>query len=155
MVMTLSELTDRLAPISGESPATVNRQLRIWTEVGALPLIGGVNTGRGRARLYEDDAVLVAAVAVELHRWGMNIGNIKGILEWLSANLREEQSSSAKSIRDGANGARLVVSRGRHGIEAWFSDPDALAKYVKIPELGEPEASVLILNLYRLWAGLA
>ena len=155
MSTTLSELTDRLAPISGETPETLNRQLQIWTEFGALPLIGGINPGRGRARLYEDDALLAAAVAIEVHRWGMNIAGIKIILEWLTRRLRADQASAPKSIKEGKSHAYLVICRGQEGIEAWFAEPEALSEYVKHPSLGEPAASVLVVNLGRLWAGLS
>jgi hypothetical protein len=87
MKLTLKEMTRRLGSVSTETTETLNRQLRSWTDAGILSLVGDVNTGSGRERIYPDQEVFFAAVAVELAQWGMTIGVIKHILSRLRSGV--------------------------------------------------------------------
>src|SRR5215208_2376550 len=109
MNMTLRELTRCLSSVSGEKPATLNRQLRNWTDLGVLGLVGTVNTGTGRSRLYSRQSACVAALAVELARWGIPVGIMRVVCPAIYALLMLPKESVAKKIYGGSDEYLLAV----------------------------------------------
>src|SRR3954451_1820093 len=105
--MTVTALAARLLPISGTSVETLQRQLRSWTEAGALFTTDGVFVGTGKARVYSEEAAFAAVVAVALARWGSSIGAIRTVLFGLQFSLGEEHSM-ARKIKEGRSDALLV-----------------------------------------------
>jgi hypothetical protein len=155
MSMTLTELTDRLAKISPESTATRNRQLRHWTDLGVLPLTGELNTGTGRGRLYEDDAIYLAAVAVELARYEATAGTVKRVLSELASEFRR----SGSRVREFATNKRklwLLLTPTGIGKHLWVlpREPEDLARWIVEFESDAPMSSALIINLHGLWRKL-
>jgi DNA-binding transcriptional MerR regulator len=160
MLMTLADFTRRLAVLSKERPATLNRQVRLWTEAGLLPLASGVFLGTGKARLYTDESLLVAAIAVEASAWGLPIRDLKKVLESLVAELRDPQSG----LREVADG---VDDRTLRDMLLLFRQPNPeglgevvkghlvrvanLADLVQVDGFTSPGFSVYVIELRRLW----
>jgi DNA-binding transcriptional MerR regulator len=78
-VYSVTEVADRIARkhFPGDDVDTVIRQLRHWTEQGALMSLGEPNSGRGRHRQYSEQALYVAIVLLELTRFGIPIAGLK------------------------------------------------------------------------------
>jgi hypothetical protein len=153
MLMSLKDFTARLAPLSRETPATLNRQLRFWTEIGSIPVANRVSVGMGRARFYGKEALLVAAVAIELSHWNIAIGTLKSVLGTVQEHLRLNAPPMDGAV-DGSKQVTLVVHLGDmpgrlHGLvveaheASHYADSSSMAPHIK---------SVLILNLTRLWS---
>ena len=71
---TVKQLAERITP--GGTPEELERtirQLRHWTSSMALMPASAVHTGQGRARVYSDSQMYVAAVLVEMGRYGLPI----------------------------------------------------------------------------------
>jgi hypothetical protein len=158
MPLTLKELTQRLAAVSGESTDTLNRQLRSWTEGGALPLVGDLFIGTGKSRLYEDDAVLLAAVAVELARWGIPIGKIRTVLMYIWSMFilpNHLGSHEMKEIKNGRSDLVMLIFPfvEQKGVNVALIERGKLSRYSK-GEGGEIPSSVLMLDLPQLWTKL-
>lgn len=60
----------------------IGRQIWHWTNVGILTPTGQVHVGSGRARKYTILEVYKAAIAAELVKRGLSVGQILGALEW-------------------------------------------------------------------------
>jgi hypothetical protein len=155
MSMTLTELTDRLAKVSREPASTVNRQARHWTDLGVLPLTGELNTGTGRGRLYEDEALYLAAVAVELARYGVTAGTIKKVLAALAPGFRD-RGSRARDVVSGELKLWLLLAPTGIGEHLWtmFWEPKDVANWVLAQKTDAQMSSALIINLHGLWRKL-
>jgi DNA-binding transcriptional MerR regulator len=155
-LMTLSEFVGRLAPLSPEEPATLTRQVRLWTEIGLLPLANERFVGQGKARLYTPDSLLVAAVAVELSSWGVPIRNVGVIATQLVARFLAEDNPVVAGAKDGTKEARLLVWMGPHKmlVAGVQEADDELWDLIKKPDAGGPGVSLLMVNLTSLWAEL-
>lgn len=155
MPLTLKELTLRLASASGESTDTLNRQLRSWTESAALPLAGDLFIGTGKKRLYEDVAVLLAAVAIELARWDIPIGKIRLILSLMYSQLTSPRDSILKEIKCGKNDSLVVVfpSSDENAVDLAFIGPNKFGD-LNLNRDTNPSLSFLVLDLPELWKKL-
>ena len=109
MNMTVSELAARLQPISGTSLEGLQRQLRAWTETGALSPADGVFIGTGRARRYSDDDAILAVLAIGLAWWGVPIGTIRLITSAQWFQLNHEEHSALREIKEGRSDCLLVA----------------------------------------------
>jgi hypothetical protein len=154
-MMTLTQLVARLAPLSPEEPATLTRQVRLWTEIGALPVIGERFVGQGKARLYPERALLISAVAIELSNWGMVVRSIAAICGGL-ALIWPEHGPLLEGGRDGTKQVRLMVKTHKSPlIEAWLEEAGGeLGDLLMEPDAGAPRSSLLMVNLTRLWGKL-
>jgi hypothetical protein len=154
-MLTLTEFVARLTPLSPEKPATLTRQVRLWTEIGALPVVGERFVGQGKARLYPERALLLAAVAIELASWGLVVRSIAVITAYF-ALLWAEHEPMLEGARDGSKEVRLLVGMlGSPTIMAWVEEAgDKLGDQLMKPEAGEPRHSLLMVNLTRLWGKL-
>jgi hypothetical protein len=153
MPISLKQMTTLLAPISPEAPATLNRQLRAWTDAGVLPLAGGLRTGTGRGRLYEDDAPLFAALAIELTRFGADIGFIQEALAFLRSSFRAKDNIWQMQFRSGPKVNMLIMPKQQSKeLSFAFMPPDQLGDYVGGPDFDAAGSSILIINLCALWA---
>jgi hypothetical protein len=157
--MNLTQLTDRLGAVSPERPETLNRQLRHWAAIGVLPLTGERFSGTGRGRVYTQDALLVAAVAVELARWGIPIAVMTRVLEYLRFALDESSGpQEVKKLRAGTSDALTLVFAGRYGgqdgVRVHHEARDRMSDFVTSPEFLESGASTVMIDLSRLWAKL-
>jgi hypothetical protein len=160
MLMTLNEFAKRLSVLSAERPATLNRQIRLWTEAGMLPLASGVFLGTGRARLYTRESLLVAAVAVEVSAWGVPIRDLNKLFEHLVASLRDPKSG-LREVADGADDEmlpdRLLLFRepnpdgSGERVTGAVVRRENLSDLVKVDGFTSPGFSVYMLELRRLW----
>lgn len=155
MPYTLKELSDKLAAFSGETPETLNRQIRSWTEAGAMPLVGDLFIGTGKSRLYEDDAVLLGIVGIELAKWGLPIGKLRLVLAAMYAQMNVSGLSKLGAIRDGSSDALVMLSPSRNdrGIHVGIIERANLSAYAA-GEGGPPAHNVILLDLHALWAPL-
>jgi hypothetical protein len=166
MMMTLKEFSRRLSVLSAEKPATVNRQIRLWTEAGVLPVANDVFIGTGHARLYTRESLLAAAVAIELAGWGMTAKPIKRGLDALLAQLGDKRSGLAE-VADGAEGEdarwlplKMLLFRepapdgSGEKISTLFVRDDNLADLVRVDGFTSPGCSLIMIELRRLWGKL-
>jgi DNA-binding transcriptional MerR regulator len=157
--MNLTQMTERLGAVSPEKPETLNRQIRHWATVGVLPLTGERFSGTGRGRVYTEDALLVAAVAVELARWGIPIAVMTRVLEYLRFALDEDSGpQEVKKLKAGASDALTLVFTGRYagqdGVRVAHVARDRMSDHVASPEFLDSGTSVVMIDLSRLWAKL-
>jgi hypothetical protein len=154
-LMTLKEFVRRLEPLSRENPDTLKRQVRFWTEVEAIPVASLVSTGSGKMRLYDEDSLLYASVAIEMAAWGVTIGFIKTVLRDLAGYIRGK-APQIEQARGGYWEIRLVITMSGivGGAHVNIFDGQDAADRVKSADLGAPCSSTFVINLTRLWAKL-
>jgi DNA-binding transcriptional MerR regulator len=156
-LMTLKAFVRRLEPLSRETPATLRRQIRIWTEIGALPIANVMHVGSGRTRLYTEESLQLAAVAVELAALGIPVGAIKNVVTQVLNHLRGKTMEIEWALRN-AGDVRLVVvisDRPVHQTaDVSILDIDRAAEYIRRDLMGFPSHSVIVINLNQLWAKL-
>jgi hypothetical protein len=154
-LMTLKEFVRRLEPLSRENPDTLKRQIRFWTEVEAIPVANVVSTGSGKMRLYDEESLLYAAVAIEMATWGVTIGFIKSVLRKMTNHIRGKSLQVQLAI-GGHRDVRLIVTIGDTIGDAHISIEDILetGDSVSRDHLGSPRYSVFVVNLTSLWAEL-
>ncbi len=89
--LTVKTLAARSLPAyEMDQMATVVRQIRHWTTLGAMTPLGSLpHTGTGKAREYRDDQRYVVAMLRELSRYNLSIGLLKMV-----GNLGEEALGS-------------------------------------------------------------
>jgi DNA-binding transcriptional MerR regulator len=82
--LSVTELAERIARrhFPGDDIDSLSRQIRHWTEQGALRPIGG-SEGRGHHRRYPQQAVYVAAILSELARFGVPVAGLKAASDLL------------------------------------------------------------------------
>lgn len=87
---TLKEIASILSHIQAGSDATkIGRQVRHWTVNGLLNPAER-HTGRGRDRAYLFQEIRKAAIYLELSRYGMTVGLLKSVGDWLDFLEREK-----------------------------------------------------------------
>ena len=87
---TLKEIASILGQIQpGSDAAKIGRQVRHWTVHGLLNPAER-HTGRGRDRSYLLHEIRKAAMYLELSRYGMTVGLLKGVGDWLDFLEREK-----------------------------------------------------------------
>jgi hypothetical protein len=157
MPLTLKQMTAALSRVSPETSATLNRQIRVWTDAGILPVVGGLRTGSGRVRLYEDDAPLLAALAIELTRFGASIGFVQEALQWLDGEFKNKNRTWGHQVKAGEIKSYLIVMPSGRGKELEFAcmRPDHLGDYIGGPDFAAEGKSLVIINLHALWAKLS
>lgn len=63
--------------------ARAMRQVRHWTQSDLLQTANDKHTGRGRSRMYEEEpTILLAALLMELARFGVTIDKMKPLARW-------------------------------------------------------------------------
>lgn len=149
MPLTLAQLAGSLARLSPGPPARLRRQLRLWTDAGALPLVGDPSVGTGRARLYEDDTPRLAAVAIELARHSYSASDIQYALAWLRWVIN-------RPGYDPADDWYMIVMPGQGGGDLEFAGmpPEQLGDHIKSRDFAAAGTSVLVINLPKLWERL-
>lgn len=149
MPLILFQLVERLAPLSSEAPATLKRQIRLWTDAGALPLVGEQSVGTGRTRLYDDDAPRLAAVGIELARHSYSASDIQYALAWLRWVIN-------RPGYDPADDWYMIVMPGQGGGDLEFAGmpPEQLGDHIKSRDFAAAGTSVLVINLPKLWERL-
>lgn len=157
MVLNLKQMTAVLARISPETPATLNRQIRAWTDAGVLPLVGDLRTGTGRGRLYEDDAPLFGALAIELTRFGADIGLVQDAVRFLHQAFNNPKDPWGRQLKKGEARSNMIVMPSVDGtsLDFAFMRPDQLGDYIGGPDFDATGNSILVINLRGLWAKLA
>jgi len=88
---TLKEIVSTLGRIDAEDSdsARISRQVRHWTIHGLLNPAQR-HTGRGRDRRYAAHEIRKAAIYLELTRYGMTVGSLKDVGDWLDMLEREK-----------------------------------------------------------------
>lgn len=87
--ITAGDVVQRLAAyFTSDDTDRIMRRVRHWSLLGAIPVSDGtVHKGQGRARVFDETAVQLAAVGMCLSIWQMPIGVLKAILRELHANI--------------------------------------------------------------------
>lgn len=154
MPLTLSQMVAILTPLSPEPPATLNRQIRSWTDAGALPLVGGLRTGTGRGRLYDESAPKLAAVAIELTRFGLPIGVIHDALVWMNHDFRHQPSSPLTKLERREIKLYMVVMAGERGrdFSYFYAGQEDLLELISSDLV--LNKSTLVVNIPALWAAV-
>src|SRR6478672_6445981 len=86
VALTAKEIALKLTPWQGsKKPRMIDAQRAIervhhWTREGLLEPIGEKNPGRGRIRLYSDDAIFTARVLNELADFGVGVAVMRAAL---------------------------------------------------------------------------
>ena len=70
--------------IGGANEALLIRRIRHWTLCGILPASCGTQVGTGRMRRYSQDTVPLARVLNKLAGWGLSIGMLKDVADYLA-----------------------------------------------------------------------
>jgi len=97
----LGEIAPILARSNPESDVSrIQRQVRHWT-IHNLLQPAKKHTGRGRDRRYTAHQIRKAAVYMELARFGMTVGLLEGVSEWLDM-LEEENSALWNAAKERA-----------------------------------------------------
>jgi hypothetical protein len=156
-LMTLKALVQRLEQLSPEGQATLKRQVRLWTEIGALPIANVMHVGSGKMRLYTEESLQLAAVAIELAAMGVQIGIIKGVLAGMLDYIRGKAPQVEWAMGDYRD-VRLVVTMNDPLASPRASilivEAGDAADYIRRDHAGFPRSAVIVVNLNRLWAQL-
>lgn len=59
------------------------RKIRHWTNSDILSPIGDKHTGTGVSRLYDEDAVYIAALLLEITGYGVTVEKLESFEEWI------------------------------------------------------------------------
>jgi hypothetical protein len=156
-LMTLKAFVRRLQPLSREAPATLKRQIQIWTEVEALPIANVMHVGSGQTRLYTEESLQLAAVAIELAALGIPVGTIKSVLTQVLDYLRSKALVIERALKN-IRGVRLVVAMSDRPApqtaDVHILDIREAADYVSREQMGFPRCAVIVVDLNELWAKL-
>ncbi|HEY9079478.1 hypothetical protein [Magnetovibrio sp.] len=60
------------------------RKIRHWTNSDILSTVGEKNTGTGVSRMYDENAVYIAALMLEITRYGITVDMLETFEEWIS-----------------------------------------------------------------------
>jgi hypothetical protein len=156
-LMTLKAFVRRLEPLSRESPATLKRQIRIWTEVEALPIANVMHIGSGKTRLYTEEGLLLASVAIELAAAGMSVGTIKATLRMMLDYTRGKAPQLDWALGDYRDVRLLVMMNdppSSPAVHVLVLEATEAADYIRGDQMGFPRSIAIVVNLNRLWAQL-
>jgi hypothetical protein len=163
MALTVAELADRALPASptGDPDVTL-RQVRYWTLGNVLQPIGGVYTGTGKHRRYDEVEAYFVALALELSRWRLQVGTIENIVRLLRDEYEGRGNPTRKKLRfvrgaiEGARGVflfvRLADSSGTDMVDMKLGDYDEITKDIKEAGWVDDVPSFLSVNLSSLFA---
>ena len=59
------------------------RKIRHWTNSDILSPVGDKSTGTGVSRMYDEDAVYIAALLLEVTRYGVTVVMLETFEEWI------------------------------------------------------------------------
>lgn len=66
------------------------RKIRHWTNSDVLSPIGDKHTGTGVSRLYDENAVYIAALLLETTRYGVTVDMVDTFEDWVKACWEED-----------------------------------------------------------------
>ena len=108
----------------------IARQVQHWTNGGLLTAVGEKNVGRGKARLYQPDALYLVAILMWLAKQGESttfMARVLSPLDWIG------------EIKEAAQSMLLDVAKGRRQVLVFIEDinPDKFMAWAENREPGQ------------------
>ncbi len=85
--VTLSDLSQRLATKLGIPPKEASNKVAHWTKLGLIATTGDPHGGSGRHREYDEHALRLAALFLELSLFNLQVGDLRHILTLFNREL--------------------------------------------------------------------
>ena len=139
-------------------PASVNkiiRQVRHWTNNDLLFTLGGKDTGTGVSRVYDADGVRLAAILLDLTRYGITVDMLEGIDEWISDRAESDEWAAAVEGREDYF-LQFAWEPGEDKGGTWFPGLDGglLCRKEFLKKSGFNIASVIVVNVTAIFQRL-
>lgn len=88
--ITVKDVARKIAPsANGQSIGRLVEQVRYWTRLDLLEVVGAKHAGTGRWRIYPETEVLIASVLAELSEYHVGIELMRGVTNDLRKNLTQ------------------------------------------------------------------